>query len=178
MNFWAEWVGEVVKIFWVELVVWPWKVVVVDLKWDGLYVMRRVCLLCGLMRLMSLMICEICKVQEIFWAGKSGWGVKILEGWAEGLAVKIWWCELDSICSELIVLYEISLFVVLVVWIDEFDILWKLQSSRNFWAGMSGWGVKILEVWPWPFAQKFWWCQFDFICSEQTLLVEIHLSIV
>ena len=42
---------------------------VVDLKWDGLYLMRRVCDLLGLM---SLMICEICKVREILWAGMSG----------------------------------------------------------------------------------------------------------
>ena len=97
--------------------------------------MRLVCLLCWLFGLMSLIFCENCKVREILWAGMSGWGVKILEGWAEGLAVKFWWCEFDLICSELIVLYEISLFVVLVVWIDEFDILWKLQSSRNFVGG-------------------------------------------
>ena len=48
---------------------------VVDLKWDGLYVMRRVCLLCGLMSLMSLMICEICencKVREISGRGSLG----------------------------------------------------------------------------------------------------------
>ena len=45
---------------------------VVDLKWDGLYVMRRVCLLCGLMSLMSLMICEICKVREF--CGRGGLG--------------------------------------------------------------------------------------------------------
>ena len=45
---------------------------VVDLKWDGLYVMRRVCDLFGLMSLMSLIFCEICKVPEFLWAGMSG----------------------------------------------------------------------------------------------------------
>ena len=45
---------------------------VVDLKWDGLYVMRRVCLLCGWVGLMSLSICEICKVRDF--CGRGGLG--------------------------------------------------------------------------------------------------------
>ena len=45
---------------------------VVDLKWDGLYVMRRVCDLCGLMSLMSLIFCENCKVQDF--CGRGGLG--------------------------------------------------------------------------------------------------------